>query len=419
MSQIFRDNSPVVCLIIYRILCYNKLKKTVMKKQTLTLLFLSIFLSACNNSKKEQSESPLKIGNTLDISDFDLISVNEREIEKDKLLLIDFWATWCGPCIASFPHLEKLQEKYSDDLQIIAISDEKVDKVNNFLTKKNFNLSFLNDVDRKLFKRFNISGIPISSLISKKGEFLWIGNSKDFEQILIEYLNSGELPAPNITNSNEAYYNQEYVLEQELNFDNFTISEGGDPKSYTAKTQKVDSVLIDIEYISVPVTDVIGDFFLINSMRLINNRPELDNILLNFKVKSETVTYGQGKNRILEDIQNTYKFNIQTKSKNADVYLLKIIDKNLLEKNVETIEGGGYVNRKDGQYLITRLSLNNLASYFESKLKTNIQFEGVDNSKYNFVFDDSGSLEGLKSQLNKVGISISKHSKVVEYIEIN
>jgi hypothetical protein len=118
-------------------------------------------------------------------------------------------------------------------------------------------------------------------------------------------------------------------------------------------------------------------------------------------------------------VRNTYNFNIQTKSKNADVYLLKIIDKNLLEKNEETIESGGYVKREDGQYLITRLSLNNLASYFESKLKTNIQFEGVDNSKYNFVFDDSGSLEGLKSQLNKVGIGLSKHSKVVEYIEIN
>ena len=389
-----------------------------MQKQTLTLLFLIIFLSSCNNSKK-QSEGPLKIGNTLDISDFDLISVNESKIEKDKLLLIDFWATWCGPCIASFPHLEKLQEKYSDNLQIIAISDEKVDLVNNFLTKKNFNLSFLNDVDTKLFKRFNISQRPISALISKKGEFLWIGNSKDFEPILIEYLNAGEVPAPPITKSNEAYYNQEYIPEQELSFDNFTISEGVDPQLYAAKTQKVDSLLIDIEYISIPATEVIMDFLQVNSLSLINNRPELDTILLNFKVKSKTVTYGQGKNRILDDIQNTYDFNIQTKSKNADVYLMKIIDKNLLEKNIETIEGGGYANRKDGQYLITRFSLNNLASYFESKLKIIIQFEGVDNSKYNFVFDDSGSLEGLKSQLNKVGIGLSKHSKVVEYIEIN
>ncbi|WP_219621017.1 TlpA family protein disulfide reductase, partial [Psychroflexus sp. MES1-P1E] len=318
-------------------------------------------------------------------------------------MLIDFWATWCGPCIASFPHLEKLQEKYSDDLQIIAISDEKVDIVNNFLTKKNSNLSFLNDVDRKLFKRFNISGIPISCLISKKGEFIWIGKSEDFEQILIEYLNTGETPEPYTTEFDKAY--QDSNLEQ--GFYNFTISEGGDPKLYSAKTQKVDSVLIDIEYIFVPVTDVIRDFFQINSLSLINNRPELDTILLSFKVKSKTVTYGHGKNRILEDIQNTYNFNIQTKSKNADVYLLKIIDKNLLEKDVETIEGGGYVNRKDGQHLITRLSLNQLASYFESRLKTNFQFEGVDNSKYNFVFDEFEDMEGLKSQLNKVGIGLS------------
>jgi hypothetical protein len=174
-----------------------------------------------------------------------------------------------------------------------------------------------------------------------------------------------------------------------------------------------------IEYISVPVTDVIMDFFQINSLNLLNNRPELDTILLNFKAKSETLNYGQGKNRILQDIQNTYNFKMQTKSKNADVYILNIIDKNLLEKHVETIEGVGYVNRKDGQYLITRLSLNQLASYFQGKSKIYFQFEGIDDSKYNFVFDVFENIEALKSQLYEVGIGLSEKSKEVEYIEIN
>ncbi len=388
-----------------------------MIKQTLILFSLGVFIISCDNSKK-QSDSPLKIGNVLDISDYDLIDVNDGKIEENKLLLIDFWATWCGPCIAAFPDLEKLQEKYKDDLQIIAISDEKVDVVNNFLAKNNYDLLFLNDIDKQLFTKFNIKYRPMSCLISKKGEFIWAGNSKDFEEILIEYLNSGQITEPNITEFNKAYYNQDSNLEKESKFDNYEVSESIDPKLYFAKTQKSESDLIDIKYISVPVTEVIMDFFEVKNLSLINNRPELDTILLNIEAKSKTLTYGQGKKIILKDIQNIYNFNIQTKSKNTDVYILKIIDGNLLEKNIENIEGGGMVERKSGQHIITRLSLNQLASYLQNRLKVYIQFEGENDSKYNFVFDDFENLEALRSQFDEIGINISKQSKNIEYFEI-
>ncbi len=389
-----------------------------MIKQTLILLSLSFFIISCDTSKK-QSDSPLKIGNVIDISDFDLIDVNHGKIEKNKLLLIDFWATWCGPCIASFPHLEKLQKYYRDYLQIIAISDENVDVVSNFLAKKNYDLHFLNDVDKQLFTKFNITYRPISCLISKKGEFIWAGNSKDFEEVLIEYLNSGQISEPNITEFNKAYYNQDSNFEKKSKFDNYEVSEGIDPKLYFAKNQKSESDLIDIKYISVPVTEIIMDFFDVKNLSIINNRPELDTILVNIEAKSKILTYGQGKNIILKDIQNTYNFNIQTKSKSTDVYILKIIDGNLLEKNVENIEGGGMVERKSSRHIITRLSLDQLASYFQNRLKVYIQFEGDNASKYNFVFDDFENLEALKAQLNKIGISLSKQSKDIEYFEIN
>jgi len=50
--------------------------------------------------------------------------------------IVEFWATWCGPCIQSMPHLVELQEKYSGKgLQIISISDETVDTVQAFLKR--------------------------------------------------------------------------------------------------------------------------------------------------------------------------------------------------------------------------------------------------------------------------------------------
>ncbi|MBT8486590.1 MAG: redoxin domain-containing protein, partial [Phycisphaerae bacterium] len=56
--------------------------------------------------------------------------------EKDKVYVLEFWATWCGPCIYNMPHLSKLQEKYKDyDVTIIGVSDEVLPTVVSFLFK--------------------------------------------------------------------------------------------------------------------------------------------------------------------------------------------------------------------------------------------------------------------------------------------
>ena len=118
----------------------------------------------------------------LDLKD-QRISIDEY---KGKLLLLNFWATWCEPCKEEMPSLDKLQANSElDKLKIFAINigKENLDKVNKFfvdLNIKNFEPYF--DPPTTLAKMFSLRGIPTSILINKEGqEFARIMGSIDFE----------------------------------------------------------------------------------------------------------------------------------------------------------------------------------------------------------------------------------------------
>ncbi len=111
------------------------------------------------------------------------ININEY---KGKVLLLNFWATWCEPCKEEMPSLDKLQVNPElDKIKIFAINigKETLGKVNKFfidLNIKNFEPYF--DPPTTLAKMFSLRGVPTSILINKEGqEFARIMGSIDFE----------------------------------------------------------------------------------------------------------------------------------------------------------------------------------------------------------------------------------------------
>jgi peroxiredoxin len=92
---------------------------------------------------------------------------------RGKVVLVNFWATWCPPCRKEMPDMQALYERFSPrGLVILAISDETPEKVQPFIAAKQYTYSILLDPGRKVSQLFSVSGIPKSFLYDRSGKLV-------------------------------------------------------------------------------------------------------------------------------------------------------------------------------------------------------------------------------------------------------
>lgn len=90
---------------------------------------------------------------------------------KGKVVVVDFWASWCEPCKIELPALNALQKKYKDKLVILGVNlDEKKADANTFLKEHPVQLTLAYDGDKQvLAKKAEIETMPTSFIVDKKG----------------------------------------------------------------------------------------------------------------------------------------------------------------------------------------------------------------------------------------------------------
>ena len=133
------------------------------------LLFSFYHAEANDNNELIFHNSPKKI-EALNLKKLDGTSVNLRNISNN-YLIINFWATWCPPCIKEIPDLLEIQEKFKEKIKLVFISvDSSPEKViPNFIKKNKFkNFDVYTDQQFLASKNLNIKIMPTTIIINKE-----------------------------------------------------------------------------------------------------------------------------------------------------------------------------------------------------------------------------------------------------------
>jgi thiol-disulfide isomerase/thioredoxin len=99
---------------------------------------------------------------------------------RGRALLVNVWATWCGPCRAEMPELQELHEQYGDDLSVIGVSIDQAgdqDLIEGFLEDVGIDFTILLDPEGRVTRRFTTIGVPETFLIDAEGivRKRWVG----------------------------------------------------------------------------------------------------------------------------------------------------------------------------------------------------------------------------------------------------
>jgi len=122
------------------------------------------------------ANAAIKVGDTF--PDFKSYKIEGTlpEALKGKVVLVDFWASWCGPCGESFPAMDQLQKEFAGQgLVIIAVNvDEKKSDMEDFLKDHKVSFTVVRDAAQKLVEKAGISTMPGSFLIDRDGKVAFV-----------------------------------------------------------------------------------------------------------------------------------------------------------------------------------------------------------------------------------------------------
>jgi len=127
-------------------------------------------LALFSPSTIDESKQVILANYNWDLQDTNSNVVHFEDV-RGKVVLVNFWATWCPPCIAEMPSMQTLYDVYKNKIEFVFVSNEERSVINKFLKEKGYTFKVYNAVTQYP-NAFDVSSIPRTFLIDKKGRII-------------------------------------------------------------------------------------------------------------------------------------------------------------------------------------------------------------------------------------------------------
>ena len=148
-----------------------------MKKFLAMLVLLAVIISLGTAFAQKKEEKTLVGQNFIEVEAKAWLNSEVLKVadQKGKVVILEFWATWCPPCRETIPHLIELYDKYKDKgVVFMAFTDEPKETVEPFVAK--MKMPYPIGIESKIGKSYNVSGIPHAVVIATDGKIAWEGH---------------------------------------------------------------------------------------------------------------------------------------------------------------------------------------------------------------------------------------------------
>ena len=345
---------------------------------------------------------------------------NDRDLS-DKFIVLEFWATWCGPCIAAVPHMNKIQQEFKQkDLYFISITDESIEKVKRSLKRIDFNSIVVTDLTKQTQINFGdgIKGLetyPLTVLIDKAGIIKWIGEPKSLNSSVM----SNFLANANVINTDDILEKDEIQKEQTKILDFKDLLNNKEIKYYfnlqetegtgTLK-QAIGTSIISLR--SYKLEDIYKEIFNIKKGQLTlpkNLEDKRYNLIYKNIEESENI-------KLLEkEILQKLNLKKQTVLKPTKVNIISIRDQSLLEVTLEEMFSAK--SDADDKIIFTAYTINGMIDELSTLSSEQFIYNGEDKTKYDFIIKKESKNDIIKS-LKSYGLTVDEKDIKIEYVTI-
>jgi thiol-disulfide isomerase/thioredoxin len=388
---------------------------------------LLLFLVGLSLSVKSQTKTGLQVGEKAPqilVSDWIENAPKDKSFA-NKFIVLEFWTTWCGPCLASVPHLNQLQNEFKaqSDLIFVSMTNEKVEKVQKLLKRVPFQSAVVTDVTNQTQKNYSehgdgLVGLPSTILIDKNNVIRWVGIPTELtKKVLSDFVNNQlnshkQMVVVDDTNATPtgviSKESMKKMLENASSNKVFDMTDAGKVEYAMTSANFAKGVFLNTKIsLSTLLSQLCGV-----SENMVVVPKEYKDLFYKVSYKNNLLSdEAVVRKSILDSVLTYLKLNHSTKNRNSEVYVLKLQANAKLEVSKEEFSSE---SQEDKVLVFSNMPLKRVVERLGSEMNLVFLNETQFNDNTDILLNTT-SIETIEKSLKSYNILLEKGTKELTF----